>query len=578
MRYSLVTLIALAAVLMLAACGGGGGNNNNNQPMVTVSPATANVQEGGTQQFTAVVVNSSNTAVSWQVNGMAGGNATVGTIDANGNYTAPDIVPNPSSITITAVLQANASVSGNGIVTITAVQFSNSSLKGNYIFSLSGIDVNGFTFYALGSITADGNGNITAGEEDLNDVSSGYFNTSGITGTYSVNSDGTGTLALNSPGIGSFGYAFAIRASGNASMNELDNNVINASGLLETQSATGLAAPSGSYAFGYSGLNLFGTVFSSIGLFNLQGGAIGGLQDTNFGSNQTGGSITTNQSLSGSYTSVDTFGRGTGLFPNANGTSGMVYYVVSGQRFRFLCPDVRTFFLGSADTQSLTTPFGGPYVLSTSANTQAGISYTLIQFNASNGNIASGFYDVNDTGTVGQSSLTGTYNLSSNGHMTGSFSVSGSTLPFTMYLVSATQAYYLDLRTNAVGSGNVFAQTLTATTNAAWVGSYALRQSGYFLPLSAVNSTTVNGQISADGNGTLSGTLTFNDPTNVFLAQVASGTYAVGTTAPGRTTVSITTPAEGTRTFIAYIVSDQRVQMIEVDNNLVSGGENVRQF
>jgi hypothetical protein len=201
-----------------------------------------------------------------------------------------------------------------------------------------------------------------------------------------------------------------------------------------------------------------------------------------------------------------------------------------------------------------------------------------MQFNASNGNISSGYYDVNDTGKIGQSSLTGAYTGDSTGHITGSFSVSASTLPFTMYLVSGSQAYYLDTRTNATGGGNVYAQSTAVTTNAEWVGSYALRQSGYFLvPLTPANSTTVSGQISADGNGNLSGTLDFNNPSNVYPSQTATGTYAVGTTAPGRTSVTITTPL-GTRTYVAYIVSDQRVQMIEVDNNLASGGENIRQF
>src|SRR5208282_2421886 len=145
-----------------------------NTPMVTVSPATANVQEGATLQFTATVTNISNPAVNWTVSGVAGGNSTVGTISSSGLYTAPLVVPNPATVTVTATSQA-ANVSGNAIVTITAVTFNNSSLKGTYIFSLSGIDMSGFTFYAVGAIKADGNGNITGGEEDLNDVSSGYF-------------------------------------------------------------------------------------------------------------------------------------------------------------------------------------------------------------------------------------------------------------------------------------------------------------------------------------------------------------------------------------------------------------------
>ena len=580
MRQSVLAAAALLIVSILSACGGSGGSNNNNPPTVAVSPATANVLEASTQQFTATVTNSSNSAVSWQVNGVAGGNSSVGTIDTTGLYTAPVIVPNPASITVTAVLQANTSITGNAIITITAVQFNNSSLKGNYIFSLSGIDVNGFPFYAVGAVTADGNGNITGGEEDLNDVSSGYLQTTSVTGNYSVGSDGRGTLNLNSS-IGSFSYAFAIRALNNAGLNEIDNNVINATGNLEQQVATGVAAPAGNYAFGFtgSGLNCGGAV-NSIGVFNLGSSSVGGLQDVN-----CNGVITQSEMLSGSYTGIDGLGRGTGLFSASTGNAGFVYYVISANRYRFMCPNAATFFLGSADLQTKSSfagsDFNGSYIVSSSANTQAGVSYTLIQLNASGGNVSSGYYDVNDTGTVAQSSLTGAYSVAANGRINGSFSGSGVSLPFSMYLISPTQAYYLDQRTGATGGGNVYAQGPSVTNDAAWAGSYATEQFGYFIVGGAIragNSTSVSGQISADGAGTLAGTLDFNDPANVYPGQVLQGTYSVGTVAPGRTTVAITAPTEGTRNYVAYIVDQSRVLLLETNSNVVSSGDAIRQF
>src|SRR5213080_1259422 len=88
---------------------------------VTISPTSARVAAGGTQQFSAVVQNTSNTAVSWQVNGVTGGNATVGTISSSGLYTAPGVVPNPATVTVTAVSQADATKSAAAQVTITAV-------------------------------------------------------------------------------------------------------------------------------------------------------------------------------------------------------------------------------------------------------------------------------------------------------------------------------------------------------------------------------------------------------------------------------------------------------------------------
>lgn len=87
---------------------------------VSVTPATANVALGtGTQAFTAVVSNSTNTAVTWQVNNITGGNASVGTISATGVYTAPKALPSSTSIAITAISSADTSKTGSAIVTIT---------------------------------------------------------------------------------------------------------------------------------------------------------------------------------------------------------------------------------------------------------------------------------------------------------------------------------------------------------------------------------------------------------------------------------------------------------------------------
>src|SRR5262249_43830046 len=156
----------------------------------------------------------------------------------------------------------------------------------------------------------------------------------------------------------------------------------------------------------------------------LNNGNILGPQDLN-----CGGSIIQSQNMSGSLTTtVDGFGRGTGSFRgSSSGSSNLIYYVVSPNRFRFLCPDIATFFLGAADLQSQQSfagsDFNGSYVINTSANTQAGVSYTLIYINASGGNVSTGNYDVNDTGTVGQASLTGAYSLANNGYVKGTWNV-----------------------------------------------------------------------------------------------------------------------------------------------------------
>ncbi len=85
---------------------------------VSISPTSANVQVGRSQQFTATVSGTTNTAVNWLVGGILGGNSSVGTISSTGLYTAPSSVPaNP--VTVTAQSAFASTSSANATVTIT---------------------------------------------------------------------------------------------------------------------------------------------------------------------------------------------------------------------------------------------------------------------------------------------------------------------------------------------------------------------------------------------------------------------------------------------------------------------------
>jgi hypothetical protein len=94
---------------------------------VTVSPTTAKISNFTTQNFTATVIGSSNTAVTWQVNGVTGGSQASGFISSAGLYVAPGGVPtasdgsgnmNATSVTITAISQANPSAMGTATITL----------------------------------------------------------------------------------------------------------------------------------------------------------------------------------------------------------------------------------------------------------------------------------------------------------------------------------------------------------------------------------------------------------------------------------------------------------------------------
>jgi uncharacterized protein (DUF1800 family) len=85
---------------------------------VTVTPATATIRVGSNESFAAAVSGNTNTSVTWSVNSVAGGNATTGTIDSNGMYTAPASLPAPNTVTITATSAADTTKNGTATVTL----------------------------------------------------------------------------------------------------------------------------------------------------------------------------------------------------------------------------------------------------------------------------------------------------------------------------------------------------------------------------------------------------------------------------------------------------------------------------
>ncbi len=92
------------------------------QLTVTVSPATVTVAPSSHQQFTATIVGSSNTAVTWS--------ASAGSISNTGLFTAP--ASETASVVITATSVANPTQSGRGMATVQMPQLTidTSSLVG----------------------------------------------------------------------------------------------------------------------------------------------------------------------------------------------------------------------------------------------------------------------------------------------------------------------------------------------------------------------------------------------------------------------------------------------------------------
>jgi len=104
--------LAMALSVALAGCS----NNSNTTPVtLSISPSSSTVLLGTSIQFIPSEGGSQN-GIQWSVDGIANGNATVGTIDSTGLYTAPETLPVPPSGVAVPILycEANAGIPGSG--------------------------------------------------------------------------------------------------------------------------------------------------------------------------------------------------------------------------------------------------------------------------------------------------------------------------------------------------------------------------------------------------------------------------------------------------------------------------------
>ena len=118
---------------------------------VSVTPAVATVGTQEQFQFSATVTGSSNSAVSWFVNEVAGGNTTVGTISSTGLFTAPASLPTSNTANITS----NGAVRASNVVTITTAAAHGFQSSGSVVIAgVSDASFNGtFTISSVPSTT-----------------------------------------------------------------------------------------------------------------------------------------------------------------------------------------------------------------------------------------------------------------------------------------------------------------------------------------------------------------------------------------------------------------------------------------
>jgi hypothetical protein len=189
--------LVLALILAHISCTGttksSGGATPPAQIAVSVTPTAANVRGGAGQPFTATVTGTTNQAVTWSVNGVVGGNATVGLITNAGLYTAPTILTNPNTITVSATSTADAGASGASDVTLW-----------NATPVLSNVSPATFTSGAY-SLTVTGSKFVTSAQVLFGGaaVTTTFVSATQLTATGSAPSAGTFAVSVSNPNPGS---------------------------------------------------------------------------------------------------------------------------------------------------------------------------------------------------------------------------------------------------------------------------------------------------------------------------------------------------------------------------------------
>ncbi len=135
----------IATIFALLVCGCSGRLSTNPQPplvvAVTLTPTTASLAIGATQQFTDTVTGSSNTGVTWSVNCLNGGNSTCGTISNSGLYTAPNTLSSPGPVTVTVISQADSTKLASATVTLRLQVLSVAASPAQNMSALAALDL-----------------------------------------------------------------------------------------------------------------------------------------------------------------------------------------------------------------------------------------------------------------------------------------------------------------------------------------------------------------------------------------------------------------------------------------------------
>ena len=582
---------------------------------LSVNPTTATVFAGQTFQFSAILNNVVDSAVTWSVSSTAGGD--IGTINpGTGFYTAPPSPPPGGEVTITA---KNGTATATSVATIL---FSDASLTGPFTFSYSGNDSAGFVAMA-GSFLADGQGHIVSGVEDSDSFSTGVAKQVPLTGTYVVGPDGRTTVKL-SVGSGS-GAGQGTAQTWQLAMANFQHGVLTrfdagntGSGTVDQQNLNGLTTAlttlNGPYVFSVAGADAaffpqgMAGKFSANGTGQITGGSP--ILDVNNSSNPAGGVSTEDRSLAGTYSMDASFpGSGRGTLTLSSTTTGSIqyaFYIVNttaseqSTQLHLVEIDNNNYLGGDAYAAPTASSFdaaslaSGNYPFTAGGTSPTGAYAAGGVFVSSGSGGTSGVLDSNDAGTVTSDTTLGTCTYTvdptsgridlrlSTASGTCAAGPSSTTQEFAMYQSAQGPAVMLELDATAISTGTAFVQS-TIPTGLTGSFAFALAGQGIFHNATAKVQQNLSGQLVLNGLASVSGTIDINNFSAVFLPDPIFVTNTKITAAPDATSGRGTAVIQGmnpnvTYNVIFYTISADTALLFDSDSTHVLIGTINLQF
>lgn len=471
-------------------------------------------------------------------------------------------------------------------------KFSNASMSGQYAFSMSGAEQcagAGSFFGRAGTFTADGNGNITDGLEDVN-VCTGAETLQFTSGTYSIGADGRGALNLTNSS-GTTTYSIALSSATQGFIAQTDVN-ITASGSFQRQNTAAFtnAAIVGGYSFDFKGVDVADTTVSPasiIGRFDADGGGgvLNGLFDSNIAGTLSGQQVFATDSFCRIDANSDgiNFGRGTARIAGQD----YAFYVVDAGRVKFVGTSFPSAYVGDAFAQQNiafnTASLSGNFAFLIAGSGSSGTIGTGGRFTADGGGgITDVVIDENNNGSITQlpnGSVTGSYTVDNNGFGGGTLTWTDSnkgTFSFIFYLISSTIAVLQETDSQIISDGTFSTQTTSSISAAAFAGDHILGWTGV-----STDQEDFVGQLTFTASGSLGGLLDFNEFTSGkrFFDVPISGSLALngdGTQA-NTFTVNLQTTPPDVFNFTAYVVNQDTLFLVGVDTNRVITGTTIRQ-